>query len=66
MCDSRLIHRGTPNRSDHVRMELDIGYRLTWYDSQNEPINMTQQDFEELSERGKHLLHESRIVEAVY
>jgi len=66
MCDSRLIHRGTPNRSDHVRMELDIGYRLTWYDPQNEPINMTQQNFEELSERGKQLLRESRIVEAVY
>ena len=66
MCDARVIHRGTPNYSDHVRMELDIGYRLAWYDPRNPPIEMTQQNFAELSERGKQLLSENRLVEAVH
>ena len=66
LCDARVIHRGTPNRSDHVRMELDIGYRLSWYDSRNTPIEMSRRDFDDLSERGKQLLRESRIVETVH
>ena len=66
LCDARVIHRGTPNRSDHVRMELDIGYRLSWYDPRNNPIRMTAGDFEELSERGKQLLSQSQRVEALH
>ena len=65
ICDARVIHRGTPNRSDHARMELDIGYRLAWYDPRNHPIGMTSRDFEELSERGKQLLSLSRRLEAL-
>jgi hypothetical protein len=61
-----VIHRGTPNRSDHVRMELDIGYRLSWYDSRNNPIRITAGDFEELSEQGKQLLSQSQRVEALH
>ena len=44
-------------------MELDIGYRLAWYDPRNHPIRMTPRDFEELSERGKQLLSRSRRLE---
>jgi ectoine hydroxylase-related dioxygenase (phytanoyl-CoA dioxygenase family) len=66
ICDARVIHRGTPNRSDHVRMELDIGYRLSWYDPRNHPIRMTARGFEELSERGKQLLSQSQRVEALH
>ncbi len=65
ICDARVIHRGTPNRSDHVRMELDIGYHLSWYDPRNHPIRMAARDFQELSERGKQLLSRSRRVEAL-
>ncbi len=65
ICDARVIHRGTPNRSDHARMELDISYRLSWYDSRNHPIRMAARDYEELSDRGKQLLSQSQRVEAL-
>jgi ectoine hydroxylase-related dioxygenase (phytanoyl-CoA dioxygenase family) len=64
ICDARLIHRGTPNRSDHARTELDIGYTCSWYDPRNEPIELTRQAFEALSERGRKLLRKCRIIEA--
>ena len=66
ICDARLIHRGLPNRSDHDRTELGIGYRLPWYDPRNKPLQIMAQDFDELSERGKRLLSECRAAEAVH
>ena len=30
LIDPRLIHRGTPNTSDHTRLEPSIGYTLSW------------------------------------
>ena len=66
ICDARLIHRGLSNRSDHDRTELSIGYRLPWYDPRNTPLQITAQDFDDLSERGKQLLRECQIIEAVH
>jgi hypothetical protein len=65
VCDPRLIHRGTPNRSDHVRMELDIGYALPWYDPRNAPLEIPRDAFDSFSARGRQLLCGAQIVEAI-
>ena len=59
--DPRTLHRGTPNRSDHVRPELVICYSLPWFAMRN-PIEMTQTEYDSLSERGKEMLSRCEIV----
>ncbi len=60
--DPRTLHRGTPNRSDHPRPELVICYSLPWF-AQKKPVEMTQAEFDKLSERGKQMLARCRILE---
>ncbi len=60
--DPRTLHRGTPNRSDHPRPELVICYSLPWF-ALPIPIEMTQAEFDKLSERGKQMLARCRILE---
>ncbi|MEM7124854.1 MAG: phytanoyl-CoA dioxygenase family protein [Chloroflexota bacterium] len=60
--DPRAIHRGTPNHSDHPRPELVICYSRPWF-AVNRHIEMTQAEFDKLSERGKGLLRRCRIVD---
>lgn len=59
--DPRPLHRGTPNRSDHARPELVICFSRHWF-SQRRYIEMTQEEFDKLSERGRKLLDTARIV----
>jgi ectoine hydroxylase-related dioxygenase (phytanoyl-CoA dioxygenase family) len=55
--DPRAVHRGTPNRSDHARPELVIAYSRSWYyPGTRFSIDLTAEQFEGLSERGKRLL----------
>jgi hypothetical protein len=59
--DPRTLHRGTPNHSDHPRPELVICYSLPWF-AMKQPIEMTQAEFDKLSERGKKMLTRCRIL----
>ena len=65
MADPRLIHRGTPNRSDHTRIELGLDYTQTWFGGRERGAvpELTQAQFEALSERGKRLLRHCVIVD---
>ena len=60
--DPRTLHRGTPNRSDHTRPELVICYSLPWF-GQRVPIEMTQAEFEKISERGRRLHTTCRVID---
>ena len=64
MADPRLIHRGTPNRSDHTRIMLGVGYTLPWFGGcvRREVPEMTQHQFDQLSERGQRLLRNCSII----
>ena len=59
--DPRTLHRGTPNRSDHARPELVICYSLPWF-GQRVPIEMTQAEYDKISERGRRLHATCRVV----
>ena len=52
--DPRTLHRGTPNYSTQPRPELVICYSLPWFTGG--PIEMLQEEFDKLSERGKKML----------
>ena len=57
-----MLHRGTPNRSDHARPELCLVYTRPWYYS-GHWVEMTSAQFDELSERGKEVLASARITD---
>jgi hypothetical protein len=59
--DPRPLHRGTPNRADHPRPELVICYSRPWF-AQRRYIEMTQAEYDKLSERGRKLLDTCRII----
>ncbi len=59
--DIRTVHRGTPNRSDYPRPELVIVVNRPWH-TQRRHIEMTQVEFDKLSERGKQMLARCRIL----
>jgi ectoine hydroxylase-related dioxygenase (phytanoyl-CoA dioxygenase family) len=59
--DPRTLHRGTPNCSAGPRPELVICYSRSWF-SVTHGLEMTQAEFDKLSERGEQLLRQSRIV----
>ena len=60
--DVRMLHRGTPNRSDNVRPEMVVCYCRSWFSiAQN--VEMPTADYEALTERGKKLLHRRRPVD---
>ena len=58
--DIRTVHRGTPNGSDYPRPELVVVYNRPWH-TQPRHIEMTQAEFDRLSERGKQMLARCRI-----
>ena len=60
--DPRPIHRGTPNNSDLPRPELVIAYSLPWF-TPAQYVEMTRQDFDRLSERGRRMLRQCRFIE---
>ena len=60
--DPRPIHRGTPNRSANPRPELVIAYSLPWF-TPAQYVEMTRQDFDRLSGRGKAMLRQCRIID---
>ncbi len=64
MVDSRVIHRGTPNRSDHTRIMLGVGYTQPWFGGRSDDTvpELTRDQFDQLSERGKRLLRNCAIV----
>ena len=55
LSDPRLIHRGTPNRSDHTRIELVIGYTQSWLGGRYRDAvpELSQIQYDQLSNRGK-------------
>ncbi|MBI1927836.1 phytanoyl-CoA dioxygenase family protein [Candidatus Poribacteria bacterium] len=57
--DPRTLHRGTPNRSTHPRPEVVLCYSRSWF-AVNHLIEMTEAEFDKLSERGRKLLSRSR------
>ena len=59
--DPRTLHRGTPNRSDHPRPELVICYSLPWF-GQRALINITQEEFDKFSGRGRKMLANCRVI----
>jgi ectoine hydroxylase-related dioxygenase (phytanoyl-CoA dioxygenase family) len=60
--DPRALHRGTPNRSDHTRPELCICYSLSWFRVPNQ-VELYRESFEGLSERGKKLFTDARLLD---
>ena len=64
--DPRCIHRGTPNRSDHTRIMLGISYTQSWFGGRNRDAvpELTRDQFDQLSDRGKRLLRNCTIVGA--
>ena len=60
VADPRTLHRGTPNYSTQPRPELVICYSLPWF--AGGPIEMLQEEFDKLSERGKKMLSRCRIL----
>jgi ectoine hydroxylase-related dioxygenase (phytanoyl-CoA dioxygenase family) len=62
--DPRIIHRGMPNRSDHTRIMLGVGYTQSWFGGRGDDTlpKLTQGQFDQLSERGKRLLRNCVIV----
>lgn len=59
--DPRALHRGTPNNSDYARPELVICYSRQWFGMPRR-IDMTQEEYDRLSERGRKLLVRHQIV----
>ena len=59
--DVRTLHRGTPNHSDLPRPELVVCYCRSWF-SIGHQIELTQADYDVLSERDKALLSRREIV----
>ncbi len=59
--DPRTLHRGTPNRADHVRPELVLCFTLPWFGHRN-PIEMTQAEYDKISERASKMLAHSRVL----
>ena len=63
--DPRALHRGTPNRSGGPRPELVICYSLRWAApllTGRRPIRVGAREFEQLSERGRRLFEQAKIL----
>ena len=63
--DPRIIHRGTRNQSDHTRIELGMDYVQAWFGSRDRDAEpqLTQSQFDGLSDCGKRLLRHCTIVD---
>ena len=60
--DVRLLHRGTPNRSDEPRPMVVLGYSRRWLHRPEVHIRVPQSTFAALSERGRRLVRFNPVV----
>lgn len=63
--DVRLLHRGTPNRTDVPRPMVVIGYSRHWYHRPEVHIDIPQATWDGLSERAKRLLRFNPVMESL-
>jgi hypothetical protein len=60
--DIRMWHRGTPNRTDAPRPNLALIYSRAWFrEAKYPPIAISQESYDQLSERGKQLFRFENI-----
>lgn len=64
LIDPRVIHRGTANTADHTRIELGVDYNQSWMGGHDRDAvpELTQLQFDALSDRGKRLLRHCTII----
>lgn len=60
--DVRLLHRGTPNRTDEPRPMVVIGYSRRWLFRPEVHIRVPKSTFDALSERGRRLVRFNPVV----
>ena len=60
--DSRMWHRGTPNRSDTARPNMALIYSRPWLKLRYPPIDIPQAAFDSLSQQAQHLFRMENIV----
>ncbi|MFD2613643.1 phytanoyl-CoA dioxygenase family protein [Paenibacillus gansuensis] len=58
--DIRMWHRGTPNRTDQNRTNIALIYNMEWYGG-GATIQIPEETYEQLSERGKQLFRFEKI-----
>lgn len=58
--DTRMWHRGTPNRSTEPRPNLALIFNRHWYGA-NQDISIPQETYDHLSKRGKQLFRFEKI-----
>jgi ectoine hydroxylase-related dioxygenase (phytanoyl-CoA dioxygenase family) len=63
--DVRVLHRGTPNRTDTPRPMVVLGYSRRWLLRPEVSIRIPSATYEKLSERARHLLRFNPVVESV-
>ena len=63
--DVRAIHRGTPNLTDEPRPMCVIGYSRRWLFRPEVSIRIPRKNWENLSEKAKHLLRFNPRVESL-
>ncbi|NRF90367.1 phytanoyl-CoA dioxygenase family protein [Paenibacillus frigoriresistens] len=60
--DLRMWHRGTPNKSDHVRPNVALIYARPWWKGgYQESLNISREKFEGLSDRAKRLFRFEKL-----
>lgn len=59
--DSRMWHRGTPNRSNEPRPNLALVYSRSWLKLQRPPIAIPRRAYDSLSERAQKLFRLENI-----
>jgi hypothetical protein len=59
--DSRMWHRGTPNRSDAARPNIALIYSRPWLKLRYPPIDIPQDTFDSLSKQAQHLFRMEHI-----
>jgi hypothetical protein len=62
--DVRAWHGGTPNDSDEIRIMISSGYTAPWFQMGRVKPAFSQELFDQLSERGKQMCHEFKILES--
>jgi hypothetical protein len=59
--DMRMWHRGTPNRSDHLRPNMALIYSRPWLSVNYPKIGIPQETYDALGERAKRLFRLENI-----
>jgi hypothetical protein len=63
--DVRVLHRGTPNRTDTPRPMVVLGYSRRWLLRPEVSIRIPRATYEKLSERARYLLRFNPVVESL-